>query len=141
MSPIIELRGSIPIALKIYGLPIWSAFLFSIVGNLVPAAIILWLLEPVSNFLRMRWRIFEKFFNWLFARTERKHRQKFAKWEKFALVVLVAIPLPFTGAWTGALCAFLFAIKFQQAFPLITIGVIIAGIIVSLISLGVFQFI
>ena len=141
MSPIVELRGSIPIALKIYGMPVWSAFLISVIGDLVPATLILLLLDPVTNWLSRHFEIFRRFFDWLFARTRRRHQRKFDKWKKFALVILVAIPLPFTGSWTASLCAYLFGIRFRQAIPLIAAGIVIAGILVTLISLGVFQFI
>lgn len=139
MSPIVELRGSIPLALSVYHLPIWSAYLFSVLGNLVPVIFILCLLESVSQYLSRHCYFFNRFFAWLFERTRRKHFRKFEHWKEFALVVLVAIPLPFTGAWTGSLCAFVFGIPIKKAFPLITAGVIIAGIIVTLASLGIIQ--
>lgn len=140
MSPIVELRGSIPIALGIYQLPVWSAYFISIIGNLVPVIFILLLLESVSKFLSQRFHFFNRFFTWLFERTRRKHTKKFERFKEFALVILVAIPLPFTGAWTGSICAFVFGIPFRKAFPLITLGVIIAGILVTLATLGVINF-
>jgi uncharacterized membrane protein len=140
MSPIVELRGSIPIALKIYNLPVWSALFFSVLGDLVPTFFILLFLEPFSSYLGRKSALFKRFFDWLFRKTRKKHEAKFEKWEKFALTALVAVPLPFTGAWTGAVCAFLFGIPFKQAFFLIALGVLIAGIIVTLISLGIFGF-
>ena len=139
MSPIVELRGSIPVALGVYHLPVWSAYLISILGNLVPVVFILCLLESVSQYLSRHSYFFNRFFAWLFERTRRKHFRKFAHWKEFALVVLVAIPLPFTGAWTGSLCAFIFGIPIKKAFPLIATGVIVAGIIVTLASLGIIQ--
>lgn len=140
MSPVLELRGAIPIALHFYKLPVWSSFFFAVLGNLVPALLLLSFLEPTAMFLSRRSRVFNRFFVWLFEKTRKRHEKKFEKWEKFALLVLVAIPLPFTGAWTGSICAFLFNIRFRQAFPLISSGVFIAGII-TLATLGVFQFI
>ncbi|MDP3991059.1 MAG: small multi-drug export protein [Candidatus Nealsonbacteria bacterium] len=141
MSPIFELRGSIPIAFGVYGLPAWSSFIISIIGNLVPVVFILLLLEIVSGFLSRRIYFFNRFFAWLFEKTRKKHAAKFEKWKELALVILVAIPLPFTGAWTGSLCAFVFGIPFKKAFPLIAIGVIIAGIIVTFTTLGIINFI
>ena len=137
MLPIAELRGAIPLALTIYNMPVWSAFVFSILGNLIPVIFIIWILDLLVNKLLIhRIYIFNRFFNWLFERTRRKHSGKFEKWRDFALVVLVAIPLPFTGAWTGALAAFVFGIPIKRAFPLIAIGVLIAGTIVTLVTLG-----
>jgi uncharacterized membrane protein len=141
MSPILELRGSLPIALGVYHLPVWSAYLFSVIGNLVPVVFLLWLLEAVSKCLSRRFRLFRRFFAWLFARTKKKHSKKFERWEEFALVILVAIPLPFTGAWTGSLCAFVFGIPFKKAFPLIALGVMVAGLIVTLTTLGIISFV
>ncbi|MFH1780519.1 MAG: small multi-drug export protein [Candidatus Nealsonbacteria bacterium] len=124
MSPVLELRGSIPMALGIYHLPIWSAFLISILGNIVPVAVLLQLLKFVPE---------NRLLSWLFERTRRKHTAKFEQWKEYALIILVAIPLPFTGAWTGSLCAFVFGIPFKKALMLISCGVIIAGLIVTLL--------
>ena len=141
MSPIFELRGSIPVALGVYNLPIWSAYLISIIGNLVPVVFILLLLESVSGYLSKHFYFFNRFFAWLFERTREKHANKFERWQDFALVIFVAIPLPLTGAWTGSLCAFVFGIPFKKAFPLIAAGVIIAGLITTLASLGIINLI
>ncbi len=140
MSPIFELRGSIPVALSVYNLSVWSSFLISVIGNLIPVVFILLLLKSVSDYLSRYSRFFDRFFTWLFERTRKQHSSKFERWKEFALVIFVAIPLPFTGAWTGSLCAFVFGIPFKKAFPLITVGVIIAGIIVTLTSLGIINF-
>lgn len=136
MLPVTELRGAIPIALTIYNMPVWSAFLFSVLGNLIPVVFIIWILDLLVNkFFIHRIYIFNRFFSWLFERTKKKHSEKFERWRDFFLVVLVAIPLPFTGAWTGALAAFVFGIPIKRAFPLIALGVLIAGIIVTSITL------
>ncbi|MFH1575699.1 MAG: small multi-drug export protein [Candidatus Nealsonbacteria bacterium] len=139
MSPILELRGSIPVALGVFHLPVWSSFLISILGNIVPVVFILLLLESVSNFLSRHSHFFSQFFAWLFERTRRKHAKDFEYWKELALVFFVAIPFPFTGAWTGSLCAFVFGIPFKRALPLIATGVVIAGIVVTLITLGIIQ--
>lgn len=138
MLPIAELRGAIPIALGAYQLPIWQAYIFAVIGNLIPVIFILKWIYPVSKFLR-RWKIFDRFFVWLFARTRKKFYKKYEKWGDLALILFVAIPLPVTGAWTGSFAAFLFGIKLKKALPLITLGVIIAGIIVTLISISGIQ--
>lgn len=137
MLPIIELRGAIPIALFNYGLSPFSAFFYSILGNLIPSIIILLYLEKISNYLSSKSKIIERFFKWLFERTRKKHSQRFEKSKVIALMFFVAIPLPMTGAWTGSICAFLFDIPFKRSFLAILAGVIIAGIIVTLLSLGI----
>ena len=135
-SPFVELRGAIPVALKFYGFSFLKTFFLSITGNLISAVFLLLFLEPVSKYLREHFLIFEKFFSWLFARTRRLHQKKFEKWKKFALVILVAIPLPFTGAWTGSICAFLFGIRFWQAVFLILAGLLAAATFVILITVS-----
>ncbi len=138
MLPITELRATIPIALIVYEMPVLLAFVLAIIGNLIPVILIIWFLNLLINkFLIHQIYIFNRFFSWLFENTRRKHSKKFKRWRDLALVVLVAIPLPFTGAWTGALAAFVFGIPIKRAFPLIALGVLIAGIIVTTITLGV----
>ena len=136
MSPIVELRGSIPVALEIFHMPLWSAYLFSVLGNMVPV-LLLPFLGMMSGELSRRFPFWERFFSWLFLRTRQKHERSFERFRDFALVVFVAIPLPFTGAWMETLIAFVFGIPFRRAFPLILLGVIIAAVVVSLITLGV----
>ena len=134
-SPVVELRGAIPLALLVYELPLWQAFFLSVAGNMVPV-LLLPILGVVSGKLSRRFFIFERYFTWLFERTQRKHEKKFERFYDFALVVFVAIPLPFTGAWTAIVAAFVFGIPLRRAFPLILFGVIIAGVIVSVLTLG-----
>lgn len=140
MTPIFELRGSIPIALFQYNLNPYSAFFYSVLGNIIPAIFILLYLERVSNFLSSKSKIFKKMIDWFFERTRKKHSQRFEKSKALALMIFVAIPFPVTGAWTGSVCAFLFDIPFKKAFPAVFMGIIIAGIIVTLLSLGIINF-
>lgn len=132
--PIFELRGAIPIALGVYGLSPWSAYLLSVFGNMLPVIPLLLFLDPVSTQLR-RYTIFDRFFSWLFNRTRRNHEERFEKYGLMALTLFVAVPLPVTGAWTGCAAAFVFGIKFRHAFPAILAGVMIAGLIVSIVTL------
>lgn len=132
--PVFELRGAIPIALGVYGMSPVSAYIFAVAGNMIPVIPLLLYLDPVSSYLR-RYAIFEKFFSWLFERTHRNHSERFEKYGTLALTIFVAIPLPVTGAWTGCAAAFVFGIKFRNAFPAILAGVLIAGIIVTAVTL------
>lgn len=136
MAPISELRGAIPYALT-HGLNWQQAFIFSVIGNMIPVFFILWLLDPVSKWLMKHFNFFNKFFTWLFTYNKKKHAKKIETYKELALVILVAIPLPMTGAWTGSLVAFLFGLKYKKALPLIFIGVLIAGAIVTLASTGI----
>ncbi|MDD5615150.1 MAG: small multi-drug export protein [Candidatus Methanoperedens sp.] len=137
MLPVAELRLSIPIAIMKepygFGLDPFTAFYLSVIGNMIPVVPLLLFLEPVSNFLR-RWKIFDMFFTWLFERTHRKHSANFEKYGSIGLAIFVGIPLPATGAWTGCAAAFIFGFKFKNAFLAILAGVIIAGIIMTTLT-------
>ncbi|MDD8030774.1 MAG: small multi-drug export protein [Acidobacteriota bacterium] len=136
MAPISELRGAIPVGLAGLKLPFWEVFLISYVGNLIPVAFLLLALEPLANFLSGRFKIFRKLFDWLFQRTRKNIATWVEKYGQKALVLFVAIPLPVTGGWTGSIAAFLFGFPFRVAFPLIALGVLIAGVIVSVLTLS-----
>jgi uncharacterized membrane protein len=130
--PVSELRGSIPVAATMNISPL-KAYIISVIGNMAPVIPMLFLLEPVSERLR-RFRLWHSFFEWLFART-RKKADLVQKYEALGLILFVAIPLPVTGAWTGCVAATLFKIKFRYAFFSILAGVMIAGIIVTVLTL------
>ena len=139
MLPISELRGAIPWALAqppIGGGLTWpQAYFYAVIGNFVPVIPLLLFLGPASNRLR-KYRIFDTFFHWLFARTRRRGRVV-ERYEALGLVLFVAIPLPVTGAWTGTVAAFLFGIRFWYALPAVIGGILIAGVVVTLASVGV----
>jgi uncharacterized membrane protein len=138
MLPISELRGAIPIAIGIYNMSVLPAFFWAVLGNIIPVIFILLGLNLLINKLLIhRIYILNRFFTWLFERTRRKHSKKFERWRDLALIILVAIPLPFTGAWTGSLAAFVFGIPIKRAFPLIVLGILIAGVIVTTVTLGI----
>ena len=130
MTPIGELRLALPVALTVYQLNWKVAYFISVLGNLVPVVFFLLFLGPVSDWLSRKFSPFQKFFSWLFEKTRKRSQSKIRKYRYLALVPFVAIPLPLTGAWTASLVAFLYQIPFKIAFPLIALGVIIAGIIV-----------
>ncbi|MBN2110463.1 MAG: small multi-drug export protein [Methanosarcinaceae archaeon] len=132
--PIAELRGSIPVAIHVYGMAPESAYLLAVLGNMLPVVPLLLFLEPVSIYLR-QFRLFDMFFSWLFGRTHRNHTERFEKYGTMALTLFVAVPLPVTGAWTGCAAAFVFGIKFRHALPAILAGVMIAGLIVSFVTM------
>jgi uncharacterized membrane protein len=103
-----------------------------VLGNLLPIIPLLLFLEPVSNYLR-RYQVFDKFFTWMFSRTRRNNTKSFEKYGLLALTIFVAIPLPATGAWSGCAAAFVFGIKFKPAFLSIAAGVMIAGVVVTIV--------
>ncbi|KAF5427416.1 putative membrane protein [Candidatus Methanomarinus sp.] len=133
MLPVSELRGAIPVALGIYEMSVPEAYFFAVIGNMIPVVPLLLYLEPVSNFLR-RWRVWDIFFTWLFSKTYHNHSKRFEKYGTLALTIFVAIPLPITGAWTGCAAAFVFGMKTSHAFLAIFIGVLISGLIVTVLT-------
>lgn len=138
--PVSELRGGIPLAIVHYGFSPMAAFWLGVVGNLLAAALLLLLLDRVVKLLS-RVGTFKGLLERLFARTRRRFRPAVARLGALALIAVVAVPLPVTGAWTGSLIAFLFGVPFRRALPLIGAGVLIAGVVVTLATVGVLEFV
>ncbi len=137
MIPIFELRGAIPLAISYFHLSIASAFFWAVLGNISIMLPVAFLLDWGVEFVTKHFSWGKKFFDWLFARTHRKAHKHIEKYGDWGLFLLVAIPLPMTGGWTGVLAAFLFDIDKKKALPIISAGIITAGIIVTLLTIGV----
>lgn len=137
MVPIFELRGALPVAHLVFSFPVWKAYLISVIGNLLPVLPILVLLNPTSQWLTQRFEIAQRFFDWLFDRTRRRTEDKVKKYGPLGLMLFVAIPLPITGAWTGCVAAFVFGIGARRALGPVTAGVLIAGVVVSVLTYGI----
>ncbi len=135
LLPVLELRGGL-IAAKILGVSFAKAFAICFVGNMIPIPFILLFIRKIFTFLK-RFKKFEKVIEKLEMRSIRK-ADKVKKYRLLGLFILVAIPLPGTGAWTGALVADLFDIRIKNSLPVIALGVFVAGAIVSLFSYGLF---
>lgn len=134
MVPVIELRGAIPFGVA-GGLSIQEAMIYAIIGNLIPMPIILLFLRKVFQYMCKASSKLEN----IVVRLENRANSKkhiIEKYEWIGLVLLVAIPLPGTGAWTGALVAVVLDMRMRRALPAITIGVIIAGLLVSIFTYG-----
>jgi uncharacterized membrane protein len=137
MLPIVELRGALPAALVYFGLPFWPAYALAVLGNILPAIFLILFLEKIAEYLGHHNYRFNRFFAWLFERTRRRHNHHFEIWGPLALMIFVAIPLPFTGAWSGAVAAFVFGVPPKRSAPSIIAGVAIAGLIVGALTLGI----
>ena len=136
MLPILELRGGIPLGHYLLGPERWLAIYFwATLGNFLPVIPILKLLGPAERLLR-RFGLFDRFFNWLFARTERRSGV-IRRYGTLGLILFVAIPAPMTGAWTGSMAAYLMNLPLRYAVPCIIAGILIAGGVMTLASLGV----
>lgn len=133
MVPIIELRGAIPVGFGL-GLPLWLNFLLCVVGNFLPVPFILLFIRKILAWMK-NVKHLDKIALWL-ERKAQKHSGKVMKGVASGLFLFVAIPLPGTGAWTGALVASLFDMRMKYALPAIFLGVVVAGVIMSLLSYG-----
>ncbi|MBR4761245.1 MAG: small multi-drug export protein [Clostridia bacterium] len=134
MIPVVELRGAVPVGYA-GGLNIWVAVAVSIIGNLLPVPFIIIFIRRIFAFIR---RVSPKF-NGLISRLEKRAQNKsevVKKYSFFGLFLLVAIPLPGTGAWTGALVAAMLDMRLKRALPAITAGVFTAGIVVAFLTCG-----
>ena len=134
MMPILEIRGAIPVGVA-SGLDPWLAFAVGFVGNMLPIPILILLTRKIIEWLKKH-NVLVKLTTWLENKGS-KGAQKVQKYSFWGLFILVAIPLPGTGAWTGALVASLLDMRLKRALPAIAMGVAAAGLIVLLVTYGV----
>lgn len=135
MLPVVELRGGIPFGVAA-GLPVWAAYLAAVIGNLLPVPFIVVYIQRIFMFMRQNMPRL----NSVVDRMEEKAHLKSAsvlKYQYLGLAIFVAIPLPGTGAWTGALVAAFLDMRLKKAMPSIAGGVLSAGLIISILSYGV----
>ncbi len=132
LLPVLECRGGL-IAANLLGIPLLTALPICLIGNLLPVPFILLFIEKIFDALKNT--RFVKLVNRLESKAE-KSAQKIMKHKTFGLFLFVGIPLPGTGAWTGALVAALFKIKFKDALKSIIPGVLLASVIISLLFYG-----
>lgn len=134
MMPVVELRGALPWAIA-RGLDPWFSYALCVLFNMVPVPFILLFLNKILAWMETT-KTFAPVARWL---KERAHKKSdtYYKYEMLGLFILVAIPLPGTGAWTGALVASVMGLKMRRAIPTIALGVAAAGIIMLTVSLGV----
>ncbi len=135
--PISELRGGIPLALY-YGIPPAEAYLICVLANALPVPFLLLFLDKIGQILD-RFNPTSRLYRYFVERSEKK-RDVIDKYGYAGLALFVAIPLPVTGAWTGSLLAFLLGLKVAKSFSFIFVGILIAGLVVTLASLGVLSF-
>ena len=139
MVPLIELRGAIPYAVG-FGLPIVPSIIVSVLGNMLPVPFIFLFARRILEWGKDKPYI-GKFFTWCLEKGEkggRKLEEKAGRGLYVALLLFVGIPLPGTGAWTGTLAASLLDMDFKKSVLYILLGVLLAGAIMLLASLGVF---
>ena len=135
MIPIIELRGAVPMGWAM-GLEWWQTYIISVLGNMVPVPFILLFINKIIKWMaESKISLFNKVANWLLKKAE-KNRAKIEKYAFWGVALFVAVPLPVTGAWTGSLVAAVIDMKFWKALLSALIGVMIAGVIMTVIFYG-----
>lgn len=135
MVPVIELRGAIPFGVAA-GLSVQTAFILSVIGNLLPIPVLVVFTRKVFEWLRTKSQRLDNMVCKLEAKAD-KNKEVVMRYEFWGLMILVAIPLPGTGAWTGALVAAMMDMRLKRAMPAIIMGVIVAGIVVTGLTYGV----
>ena len=135
MVPVVELRGGIPFGVA-RGLPVWAAYLAAIIGNMLPVPFILVYIRRIFQWMRRRLPRLNRLVDKLERKAHLKGR-RVTKYKYLGLMLFVAIPLPGTGAWTGALAAAFLDMPLRKAIPSIFAGILIAGIVISILTFGV----
>jgi uncharacterized membrane protein len=135
MVPFIELRGALPIAVVVFGWDVWVAMAWCVAFNIVPGVVVVYGMERLEPILR-KVRVFDRILTWVFDRTRRRHakRGKAAvdeRWRALLLAGFVGVPLPVTGAWTGAAIAYVFGMDKRYAAAGVSAGVVVAGFAVA----------
>ncbi|MBQ3291423.1 MAG: small multi-drug export protein [Mogibacterium sp.] len=134
MIPVIELRGAIPYGV-VAGLSVHTAFILAVIGNLLPIPFLIVFTRKVFEWLRTKSERLNRMVEKLERKAEAK-RDIVEKYKFLGLMILVAIPLPGTGAWTGALVAAMMDMRLKRAMPAIIVGVLVAGVIVTTLTYG-----
>ena len=132
LLPIIECRGAGPLGAGL-GLPWWQTYLLAVAGNLLPVPFILLFIRAILNWMtKSKIKFINKFGHWLERKVE-KHKGKIEKYSYWGVVLFVAIPIPGTGAWTGSLIAAVLKLDFKKSLLAATLGVLLAGAIMTVI--------
>ena len=135
MIPVVELRGGIPFGVAA-GLPVWAAFIAAVIGNLIPVPFIIVYIRRIFQWMRRRMPRLNSLVDKLEQKAHLKG-QKVTKYKYLGLMRFVAIPLPGTGAWTGSLAAAFLDMPLRKAIPSVVVGVLIAGMAISILTYGV----
>lgn len=135
MIPVVELRGGIPFGVSM-GLSVPAAYLASVIGNLLPVPFIIVYIRRIFQWMREHMPKLNRLVDALERKAHLKGR-KVSKYKYFGLALFVAIPLPGTGAWTGALAAAFLDMPLRRAIPSILTGVLVAGVLISILTFGV----
>ncbi|MCX6735304.1 MAG: small multi-drug export protein [Candidatus Peregrinibacteria bacterium] len=130
MTPYLNLKLAIPLGMSLH-LPLYKILFFAVAGDLVPALFILYLLGPVSAFLRRVSKPIDTFMEKLFTKTREKHFEKFQKYGAWGIFLFIATPLPGSGNITGGIMAFILGIKFWKTALIVTAGTFVSALLIT----------
>lgn len=137
----ISIFGDIKIVVPIYAaqniLSWWNVLIIAAIGNSISAILLLTIFVLLSDFLRRKFKFWERFFSNLFEKTKLKHKKNFDKWGILAVLLAAAIPLPAFGGWSAAIVAFVFGIRYRKAVLFIVLGIILESAIMTFLSFGI----
>lgn len=137
MVPVVELRGAIPVGIGL-GIEPLTAAILSVIGNMIPVPFIILFIRSILSWLRKKSPRLNAWVTRLEEKTQIK-AEKVQRYEKIGLLLFVAIPLPGTGAWTGALIAAMLDMRLKSAVPMIFLGILIAATIVTMLTIGIIR--
>ena len=138
MVPLVELRGGVPVGTGM-GLPWLACLIVCMVGNMIPVPLIFFFARKILVWGSDK-RVIGKFFSWCLDKGEKggqKLQEKAGRGIYIALLLFVGIPLPGTGAWTGTLAASILDLDFKKSILAVVLGILLAGVIMTLLSQGV----
>ncbi|MCX7832147.1 MAG: small multi-drug export protein [Actinobacteria bacterium] len=130
MLPLWELRGSIPLGIHAFSMTAFSSFFWSFLGNFTAGVLLVYLLEPAVKYVVTKVKFLNNFYEKVAERAKRKHAKKVELYAEMAIFIIVALPLPGTGAWTGALVSRIFRLNKKASILSIGLGLIVCGLIV-----------
>ena len=142
-APVGEVRLALPLAITVFHLAPAAAFAYAFLGNILPLIFVYLFLPPLLGLARRHSPSLDRFFTRYLLALEHRHRGKYDRYGRIALLLFVAIPLPGSGVWTASILAIIFGIEKAYSIPAILVGLALASLLVLLItqgSLGVFNF-
>ena len=134
MTPIGELRAAIPLGLVQYDLSWPAVFVLAVVGNLIPVPFILAGLRTAGERIERRDDALGRLLRWRTTRVRERWGERVERYGFLGIVLIVAIPLPFTGAWTGCLAVWALHVPWRRGVPAVALGVLVAGVIVTALT-------
>lgn len=136
MSPVLELRAALPLGYLHFGLSLPETIFISVLGNFIAGAIVLAVLPKIVHLIEKFIPVFHKIIQKIFAYTRHKHSHRMSLMGEIMLILFVAVPLPGSGAWTGALVSYLFGMKYWKSIALILAGLVISATIVAILTVS-----